>query len=260
MADRAGNEETTTDAITEVATTLTSKNNPPLSTLCNPTWEFLHSNYTKSELQKYCSQLKLGGIWTTKEKLIDKLMLRYSSQNGSSTAASTDVAEASSSFHNRERDNEDYNLAELLGKFESFVRETNDNFYVVNSTLTEKEREIQELKTKVFLAEEKIKTLQEELLRRDRNSGGLGYDPVTREKKTLLIGDSCLQEMRAGDLRENVTIRTLPEANMSLIKSWIIEKLDHPLTECAVYGGAQDILQLDKTSETILDKLGDIVA
>ena len=264
MANNTSTEEPTTDATTEVVTTLTSsKNNPPLSTLCNPSWEFLHRNYTKYELQKYCNQLQLGGIWTTKEKLIDKLRLHYSSQSGSSsssTSPSTDVTQTSPSPYNRERDNEDRNIAELLEKFESFVRETKDNFYVVNNTLTEKEREIQDLKSRIFLAEEKIKTLQEKLLSRDEDNGGLGYNPVPRAKKTLLIGDSCLQEIKAGDLKENVAIRTLPVANMSLIKSWIVEKLDHPLTECIVYGGAQDILEEEKNPETILDELGDIVS
>ena len=47
---------------------------PQLPSLANLTWEFLHENFTKSDLQKHCCQLGLPGIWTTKEKLIDKIM------------------------------------------------------------------------------------------------------------------------------------------------------------------------------------------
>ena len=110
------------------------------------------------------------------------------------------------------------------------------------------------------MAEEKIKTLQEALQMHDENRGGLRYNPISKEKKILLIGDSCLQEIRASDLKENVMIRTLPEANVSLIKSWIVEKLDNPLTDCIVYCGAQDLLEEEKTTEAILDELGDFVA
>ena len=136
--------ETIIDEVTEIMS-LTSKNHPPLSTLHSPSWEFLHNDYTKNVLQKYCSQLQLGGIWTTKEKLIDKLMLHYSNQRGSQLSTSTVAAQASSSGtssppYNQGREHEDSSLTELLGKFESFVRETNDNFYVVNNTLVERER------------------------------------------------------------------------------------------------------------------------
>lgn len=259
MANRTTTDESNADEVTVAATGLTSKKDPPLSTLRSPSWDFLHNNYTKNELQKYCSQLQLGGIWTTKEKLVDKLMLHYSRQNGSTPSASVESVQSSSLFPSQEGESEDRDFAELFRKFENFVRETNDNFYVVNNTLVEREREIQELKTQVFLAEEKIKTLQEALQRRDANTGGLGSNLTSNERKTLLIGDSCLQAIKASDLKESVIIRTLPEANMSLIKSWITEKLEHPLSECIVYSGAQDILEEEKSPEAILDELGDIV-
>ena len=92
MASRTTTEEHT-DEISEVAAVVaSSKNHPPLSTLCSPSWEFLHRNYTKSELQKYCDQLQLRGIWTTKDKLIDKLMIYYSSLQGTSSEAAADQA------------------------------------------------------------------------------------------------------------------------------------------------------------------------
>ena len=237
----------------ETATAVPIRNRPMLSTLRNPTSEFLNTTYTKGELQKYCSQLKLGGIWTTKDKLIEKLMLHYSGINRSPSPSRT-------SDNNNEIDNEDRGPAEILERFERFVRETNDNFYVINNTLVEKEREITELKTKVFLAEEKIKALQEALKRRITDCDGYEDASASSAKKTLLIGDSCLKEVRATDLQDDVVVRTLPEANMELLKSWISEQLNHPLHECIIYCGTQDLLEEGNIPVKILDDLGGVIA
>ena len=59
----------------------TSRNIPSLASLRNPTLEFLNSNYRKPELQKYCGQIGLSGLWTTKNDLIDKLLVHYSSKD-----------------------------------------------------------------------------------------------------------------------------------------------------------------------------------
>ena len=247
-------ENVSNDQVVEGATlTKHVKNHPPLSSLRNPTWEFLHNNYTKNELQKYCSQLQIGGIWTTKEKLIDKLITHYSSLNRSPSSSSV-----LTSGDNQDRVIGGSSMTELIERFETFVRETNDNFYVVNNSLAEKEKEINELKTKVFLAEEKIKSLQEELR---ISNGGLQENTATlSESKTLLIGDSCLQEIRYNDLHDNVIVRTLPEANMALVKSWIAEKLNHSLKECIIYCGIQDLLDDETSIDEVLDGLGTIVA
>ena len=108
--------ENLSNAVTAVETTSANAMNShlPLSSLHNPTWEFLNSNYTKNELQKYCNHLGLRGIWTTKEKLIDKLMSHYSSINNSPSTsnARSDGGEG------------EQTLAELRERFETFVRET----------------------------------------------------------------------------------------------------------------------------------------
>ena len=243
-------ENTAKDLIAEEATVKKKmKRRLALSSLRNPTWEELHSNYTKNELQKYCSQLNLGGIWTTKEKLVDKLIAHYNSLPSSSRPSTFDTSQNGG--------NEDSSMAELYERFERFIRETNDNFYVVNNNLAEKEKEINDLKTKLFLAEEKIESLEEAL--RIRN-GEQENDATSSERKTLLIGDSCLQEVRQSDLQDNVIVRTLPETNMTLLKSWITEKLNYSLQECIIYCGTQDLLDEETTLEEILDALGTIVA
>lgn len=53
---------------------LLTNNIPPLSSLRNPTREYIDANYTKCIIQKYCSQLNMTGIWSTKAALIEKLM------------------------------------------------------------------------------------------------------------------------------------------------------------------------------------------
>ncbi|XP_064081864.1 uncharacterized protein LOC135198222 [Macrobrachium nipponense] len=58
----------------------------------------------------------------------------------------------------------------------------------------------------------------------------------------------------------NAMIRTLPEANLDLLKSWIREKLEISPKECIIYCGTQDLLHEDVALERVLDNLGTIVA
>ena len=232
----------------EAITSGHKKNPPPLSSLRNPTFDFLHSNYKKSELQKFCSQLQLGGIWTTKEKLIEKLIVHFSTSNRSPSSRQSTAEDI------YDRDNE--GVSDLIERFELFMRETNDNFYVVNNSLAEKEREINELKTKLFLAEETNRSLQEELGNKKQDNN---EDEIST-KKILLIGDSCLQEVRNTDLQDDVIIRTLPDANMAMLRSWIDEKLTHSLKECIICCGMQDLLEVETTPEEAINHLETLVA
>ena len=228
---------------------------PPLSGLSAPTREFLQTNYTKVELQKHCAHLKLTGYWVPKEQVIDKLMAHYSAINATPLVASHDPITVE---NNQGRVSEESRITELIERFDRFARETNDNFYVINNTLAEREKEIEDLQTKLFLAEEKIRNLQGALHRRNEACQD-GNEPIP-EKKTLLIGDSTLQEIKSSDLHENSLVRTLPEANFDMLKSWISEKFDHCPKECIIYGGMQDLLDESTDSEKALDDLGDLVA
>ena len=236
-------------SVTEEASTSVQKRSPPpLSSLRNPTFEFLHSNYNKNELQKLGSKLKLKGIWTTKEKVIEKLIEHFSTVNRQPTSPRTPTTDDS-----QEKENEGV-LSDLVERFEIFIRETNDNFYVVNNSLAEKEREINELKTKLFLAEEIIRNL-----RADKGQTQSDKE-VSTTKKTLLIGDSNLQEIRNTDLQDDVMVRTLPETNVAMARSWIEEKLSNPLKECIIYCGTQDLLDKETTPEETSNDLGSLVA
>ena len=229
----------------------TERNKTPLYSLSNPTHQQL-SSYTKTDLQKHCDQLGLGNIWMNKDKLIEKLLIYY---------RSIEEAQVFLTENNeREDEREISNSAELFRRFENFMRETKDNFLVVNNSLAEKEKEIDELKTKLFFAEETIKHLQETLQKRTGSHGYQSPLPAAQDGSILLIGDSSLKEVKSSDLQENVIIRTLPEANMSLLKSWITEKLDHSPNECIIYCGTQDLLDEDQALEKVLDSLGTTIA
>ena len=56
---------------------MASSENPP--SLDNPTWEFLHSNYRKTDLQKHCREIGITKVFVTKEKLIDQIMEKHRS-------------------------------------------------------------------------------------------------------------------------------------------------------------------------------------
>ena len=237
--------------IGEASVSGNKRNPPPLSSLRNPTFEFLDTNYKKSELQRFCDQLQIKGIWTTKAKIIEKIIAHLSTANKPPPSALNSTTDDSQG-----KENEGV-LVDLLERFEIFMRETNDNFYVVNNSLAEKEREINELKTKLFLAEETIRNLQDVLSNKGKTATD---DVIPAEKKILLIGDSCLQEVRNNDLQDNVIVRTLPDSNISMLKSWIEEKLTHPLKECVIYCGVQDLLDKENTPEESIKGLDSLLA
>ena len=182
--------------------------------------------------------------------MVEKLLDYYAGLHAPQLSPSTSI----------ERENETSPPKGLLQRFEEFVRETKDNFIVINTSLKDKDREIKELKSKLFLAEETIKELQDALQYQIGRNVPHGLATTLRQEKTLLIGDSGLKEVKADDLHENVLVRTLPEANMDLLKSWIEEKLDYSLCECIIYCGTQDLLDDDVPVERVLDGLGSAIA
>ena len=97
---------------------------PQLSSLSNPTWEFLHENFTKGDLQKHCRQLGLAGIWTTKEKLIDKII-----EHSRSGVATVSLPPPQNSPESTE--SETPSPKQLLQRMETFMNEINGKFEVL---------------------------------------------------------------------------------------------------------------------------------
>ena len=131
------NEEMNNLGAREKITIRRKRNQPPLSGLLNPTREFLQANYTNAELQKHCAHLKLTGIWIPKEQLIDKLMTYYSTIDPSPSVSSLEPITVET---NQVRVSGESRITELIERFNEFVRETKDNFYVINNTLVEKDK------------------------------------------------------------------------------------------------------------------------
>ena len=71
MAD--GNELEEEIVVVEEGISTSTDSGPSLQ---NPTWQYLHENFTKIQLQKHCRELGLTKIWVLKEKLINMIMER----------------------------------------------------------------------------------------------------------------------------------------------------------------------------------------
>ena len=120
-----------------------------------------------------------------------------------------------------------------------------------------KDKEIEELKTKLFLAEERIKTLQGAV---EKCMAGEHHNRNSGDGKSLLVGDGYLKEVQSSDRSEETIVRTLPEADMDLLKSWVTEKMDFSIKSCVIYCGYQDLLKKDVDFENVFDDIGTIVA
>ena len=109
-------------------------------TLQNPTWNYLHNNFKKTELQKRCRELGLTKIWVTKEKLIDMIM------------------EKTPTVPRNERTNaiEQVSSSEM----KKVIKDVN----MIKEKLYKKENEIQELKAKLENAVSTIESLQGRVL------------------------------------------------------------------------------------------------
>ena len=228
---------------------------PPLANLQNPTSEFLHKNYTVGAMRKFLQENDVSGIWITKDGLVTKLLAHYAARanGGVSTNNSTEDVLQEIQTENQELDR----LQKMIKKH---MKDLNGKLEIVENALAEKSKEIDELKTKLYLADERIETLQKALQAKYGEGEHPNNEDEERSEKILLIGDSTLQEMKSSDLNDNVLIRTLPETNTALLKSWIAEKLDYPLKQCIIYCGFQDLLEEDIDIEKMLDNLGTVVS
>ena len=136
------------------------------------------------------------------------------------------------------------------------MREKDAEIGELNARLSSTEDTVTKLRESVNLLEEKLKNL-------DGNTNSTGSSeapfPVLQTDKKLLLGDSTLSQVKSSDLGINTNVRTLPEANFNILKSWITEKLNYSINDCIIYCGIQDLKE-DKDPKKILDDLGDLVA
>jgi len=215
------------------------------SLLATPTREEL-LKLTKNELQKLCRQQKLNNIWVKKNELIDMLIV-----NARNTSDTNEVDDHL--VQNNDQSNENQYIRQ-------FILETNTRFEAVNHKLNEKEKEVKALKNRLVSAEHMIERLQQKMDSYDNASNTTSNMQSTNEAKTLILGDSSLKEMKSSDLAEHCKIRTIPGANLDLLKCWVTDMLTYKVKECVIHCGVQDLFEPNSKVETILDALGALVA
>ena len=211
--------------------------------LQNPSKEFLQENFTKPQLQKQCQLLGLRNIWVRKNELIDMIADYYSEQEGVRTLDEPQNPQQGDATN----DTMNVEITAINRKLEQLERR-----------LESKDNEIVELKNRLIEAEDQVRNMHAILQTLQRDN--MNDQQCQTDKKTLIIGDSTLDRVRASDLDEACVIRTIHEANFSLIKSWLANQLTHPLRECIIYCGLQDLMEKNMKIENILDTLGCIVS
>ncbi|KAK4313508.1 hypothetical protein Pmani_015143 [Petrolisthes manimaculis] len=130
--------------------------------------------------------------------------------------------------------------------------------------LETKDLEIEYFSTEIKVAYSIIETLQQRVSELEQQANKSSRDVVDvtgppSPTHCLLLGDSNLRGVIRFDLADTCSVRTITEANMDLLRSWVSEKLTRSPSECMIYGGVCDILN-KVDPETILDSLGSLIS
>lgn len=223
---------------------------PPVNSVSleNPTWEFLNSNYRKTELQKHCRDIGITKVWVTKDKLIEMIMEKHRSSRP--CISETIVQDQEITPHATVNGVEE--LRERMNVRESEIEELNELLKTAHVT-------INKLNDRLSSLEEQVKQLQETNTQQLPPAlQGSSSSPHSRPEGALLLGDTNLTSVRSFDLGDQCSVRTIKEADIDLTKCWIAEKLNWTPKYCILYCGLQDIL--DRSSlEDIFDRLGSLV-
>ena len=214
----------------------------------NPTWEFLHSNYRKSELQKHCRDIGITRVWVTKEKLIDMIMEKHRSPRPSVSENNVQDLE----MNPRDGMNSVEELRERINIRDSEIEELNKLLKTAHVT-------INKLNDRLSSVEEQVKQLQVTHTQRMSQTPQEQSSPPSLPEGTLLIGDTNLNDIRTSDLSSRCSIRTIKGANIDLVRCWISEKLQWVPGNSILYCGLQDILEGSEIGD-IFDRLGALVA
>ena len=215
MAGRDGDHE---DDLILLEEDVGSTNGPSLQ---NPTWDYLHRNFRKVDLQKHCRELGYTKIWVTKEKLIDMIIEKTKS----------------SRTLNRNNANKEHIS-------ESFIQDVLNSMNKIEKRLDIKDKEIEDLREKLNNAETTISRLQRRvsILEENRKQQGAGGDANQqsnprrnsetfpslhhhRQPNVLLLGDENLSQIWPRDLNSSSScnIRTINGgANIDLLKTVLV--------------------------------------
>ena len=168
--------------------------------LQNPTWDYLHRNFKKVELQKHCRDLGLTKIWVTKEKLIDMII-----EKTKPPSQDNEQVVNEEQFSNRQ-------LQIILSDIRRINEKLNGKDEQIRD-LSEKLRDAQEtingLYGRMSVMEERIQQLQEGNPGWRSPSGEANAAPVAAaapvlQEKTLLLGDGNLSQIVSSDLKKQL--------------------------------------------------------
>lgn len=248
-----------------------------------PTRETLEKKYRKPELQKRCRELGISNIWTSKSQLID-MILKHSRSSFNDTP--TEVTHSPTTPHEVTLDDlapPEVTLADLIPpevvhspSTPSVVAHTDivqngvdmldiaRKIESIASKLETKDMEIQLLNTEVKTAYHTIKLLQQRVTDLEQRCCGSDDHQASvassmSSNGCLLLGDTNLRPILLSDLHNNCFVRTIHDANMDLIKSWVTHKLDRIPSECILYSGIHDVSE-EYSPTTILDNLGSLIS
>ena len=136
---------------------------------------------------------------------------------------------------------------------------------IITAKLETKDMEIELLNAEMKAAYHTIEVLQQRVTELEQhNCGGSDHHssavhPSPPPNNCLLLGDTNLRQVLRSDLHDTCRVRTIPEANMDLLRSWVTEKLTKTPSDCVIYNGIYDLLE-DKTPAIILDNLGALIS
>lgn len=135
----------------------------------------------------------------------------------------------------------------------------------IKNQLRTKDMEIELLNEEVKAAYETIQLLQTRVnhLEQELHSNASSEQPVTRSPTSplhcLLLGDSNLRRVSRSDLANNCSIKTIHDANIDLLRSWVTETMNQAPSVCVIYCGINDIIE-ESPSDKILDNLGSLTS
>lgn len=134
----------------------------------------------------------------------------------------------------------------------------------ITSKLKTKDMEIELLNTEVKTAYITIDLLQQQVTDLEqRCCGSDNHQPLaansTLSNSCLLLEDTNLRPILLSDLHNNCRLRTIHDANMDMIKSWVTQKLDRIPSQCILYKCIHDILE-GSAPTPILDNLGCLIS
>ena len=227
--------------------------------LNNPTKKFLNENFTKTQLQKHCREIGIPNVWMNKDQLIDKIMEKHSSSTNSTTSTTTDGHVPQDEQEIGETPNPPPSLRTVL----SDIHEIKEKLAIKDTEIDDLYEKLRKSDDIISRQQETINYLQEVIehltsLETGEQQQQNNQPHRTNPTRTLLIGDSNMSSISPKDLTAESSIRTISDANIDLLRSWVNEKLNWIPARCIIYGGITDI-QENKSPSAILDDLSMLI-